>query len=331
MKQKRGQLKFNGICGLKNIRGGCFLNSTIQCVKVLPKLHEHLGGEDDVTSELKLLFELMMAPEVTSVTPTGLGAMRAQIKFQYGQYMQQQDAADALNFILTSINEAQTTTTSPRLSELFSGKVVTTIQCECTNESVSDQNFMTFPVRIQTGASRELGESLAQDDKSLGESSVNDDDDSCSLEESLRQEFAPKNLVALEWRCIGCQSSPGAVKKTQMLVPPKVLALHLLRGIDPDTKIDNLVMFPFTLDIGQHVRGEDVGSVIYHLTAVTNHYGSADSGHYTAFCRSSDGDVWYELDDTKVTVLPKDKVVTAGAYIIYYTRVNLCPSTWLMV
>ena len=65
---------------------------------------------------------------------------------------------------------------------------------------------------------------------------------------------------------------------------------------------------------------------IYDLYAVSNHYGSLNGGHYTAFCQNPIARKWFEFDDTHVTkVSPKNDldeieraVVGKAAYVLFY-------------
>ena len=65
---------------------------------------------------------------------------------------------------------------------------------------------------------------------------------------------------------------------------------------------------------------------IYDLYAISNHYGSLNGGHYTAFCQNPIAQKWFEFDDTHVTkVSPKNNldeiersVVGKAAYVLFY-------------
>ncbi|KAA3676118.1 uncharacterized protein DEA37_0009082, partial [Paragonimus westermani] len=67
----------------------------------------------------------------------------------------------------------------------------------------------------------------------------------------------------------------------------------------------------------------------YGLYAVVNHFGSMESGHYTAFCRGiRDGD-WYEYDDSNVSRIATSRIKlltkiplfqSNAAYILFYER-----------
>ena len=61
-------------------------------------------------------------------------------------------------------------------------------------------------------------------------------------------------------------------------------------------------------------------STMYDLYAVCNHMGNMNSGHYTAFCRNQRDGQWYSYDDTQVNPISESKVVTNGAYMLFYSR-----------
>lgn len=57
-------------------------------------------------------------------------------------------------------------------------------------------------------------------------------------------------------------------------------------------KKQNFVNFPLnelnmTEYITKNERNQNIRGRVYNLYAVSNHYGSMESGHYTAFCKSS--------------------------------------------
>lgn len=65
----------------------------------------------------------------------------------------------------------------------------------------------------------------------------------------------------------------------------------------------------------------------YDLYAVCNHLGNMQSGHYTAFCKSPVDGRWFSFDDMKVTEMAEKDVQTSDAYILFYQKSSLCPSS----
>jgi len=59
----------------------------------------------------------------------------------------------------------------------------------------------------------------------------------------------------------------------------------------------------------------------YDLYAVTNHFGSLSSGHYTAFVSSRGG--WVYCDDSSVKKTDAKEVVGRSAYVLFYKRIRL--------
>ncbi|XP_036354957.1 ubiquitin carboxyl-terminal hydrolase 2-like [Octopus sinensis] len=58
----------------------------------------------------------------------------------------------------------------------------------------------------------------------------------------------------------------------------------------------------FKMEINMKLRKfiEGNNTLRYNLYGVINHYGSLNSGHYTAFCRScNSSDIWFLLNDSR--------------------------------
>jgi ubiquitin C-terminal hydrolase len=73
------------------------------------------------------------------------------------------------------------------------------------------------------------------------------------------------------------------------------------------SKIDADVDFPLDgLDMSQYVSHSPNGeSLIYDCYAVSNHYGNMGFGHYTAYSKNPLDGLWYEFDDSRVSLINK--------------------------
>ena len=60
----------------------------------------------------------------------------------------------------------------------------------------------------------------------------------------------------------------------------------------------------------------------YNLYAVSNHYGSMEGGHYTAYCKNNAYGKWYKFDDHEVSEISNNEVRTGAAYILFYAAVE---------
>lgn len=65
---------------------------------------------------------------------------------------------------------------------------------------------------------------------------------------------------------------------------------------------------------------DDKSKVVYDLYAVSNHYGSLNGGHYTAYAQNQINKRWYEFDDTEVSRVDPSKVPTKASYVLFYRR-----------
>jgi len=142
------------------------------------------------------------------------------------------------------------------------------------------------------------------------------------------------------WNCPNCKALRQATKQLSLSRLPPVLMIHLKRfsfkGPFTD-KIESFVEFPMkSLDLTNYMPYMDasleaklppndaraqIPPFKYDLYAVTNHFGSLSSGHYTAFISSRGG--WVYCDDSRVTPVEAKEVVGKPAYILYYKRVKI--------
>ena len=68
----------------------------------------------------------------------------------------------------------------------------------------------------------------------------------------------------------------------------------------------------------EKVKNKD--PLIYDLYAVSNHFGSLNGGHYTAYCQNPIDKRWYEFDDSSVSSMQANGAVTKAAYVLFYRR-----------
>ena len=139
------------------------------------------------------------------------------------------------------------------------------------------------------------------------------------------------------WYCSNCKKNQEALKKLEIYRAPNILIVQLKRfdckteniyeGLLKNKKNDSLVVFPIqNLDISKYVVEENSKKdSCYDLCAISQHYGSLSSGHYTALCKNEDE--WYTFDDEKISKINNLKyIVTKGAYILIFRKKSLCKS-----
>ncbi|KAJ1447542.1 hypothetical protein M885DRAFT_542426 [Pelagophyceae sp. CCMP2097] len=149
------------------------------------------------------------------------------------------------------------------------------------------------------------------------------------------------------WFCPKCKERRPAKSTIQPWKLPDILVIHLKRFLFLPTwreKIRTNVVFPMSaLDLAPYVGA--ARPLLFDLFAVTNHVGRLEGGHYTAYAKatpcSADGveDVaspfpepgdefsWLHFDDDAVEEVPAASVVTEHAYVLFYRKRTLTPST----
>ncbi|KAL3531018.1 hypothetical protein ACH5RR_010340 [Cinchona calisaya] len=144
------------------------------------------------------------------------------------------------------------------------------------------------------------------------------------LESFLREEpLVPEDM----WYCPRCKERRQASKKLDLWRLPEVLVIHLKRfsySRSMKHKLETFVNFPVhDFDLTNYVANKNNSQrQLYELYALTNHYGSMGSGHYTAHIKLLDENRWYNFDDSHISPINEDDVKSAAAYVLFYRRVK---------
>ncbi|KAI0642296.1 cysteine proteinase [Trametes meyenii] len=206
--------------------------------------------------------------------------------------------------------------------DFFQGQYRNRMEClTCSKTSTTYNTFMylTLPIPTNRGHSKV---SLQQ-----------------CIDAFVKEEVMDKSDA---WHCPHCKTLRKATKRLSLSRLPPVLLIHLKRfsAKGPFTdKIETFVEFPLKgLDLTNYMPpplppGVSGGSPLSHddprcqippyrydLYAVTNHFGTLSTGHYTAFIASRGG--WLYCDDSRVTSADSKDVVGKPAYILFYKRVK---------
>ncbi|KAI9120269.1 hypothetical protein K1719_007302 [Acacia pycnantha] len=144
------------------------------------------------------------------------------------------------------------------------------------------------------------------------------------LEAFLREEpLVPEDM----WYCPQCKERRQASKKLDLWRLPEVLVIHLKRfsySRSMKHKLETFVNFPIhDFDLTNYIANKNNSRrQIYELYALTNHYGSMGSGHYTAHIKLLEENRWYNFDDSHISPISEDEVNSAAAYVLFYRRVK---------
>ena len=129
-----------------------------------------------------------------------------------------------------------------------------------------------------------------------------------------------------KWYCPKCKQHQLAKKKIEIYTCPEILIIHLKR-FKNNSKLRNLVKFPIEgLDMGKYIHYKENenenNDYIYDLFAVSNHDGDLNGGHYYAYCKNIYENKWFEFNDSCVSEINENNIVSKSAYVIFYKKRN---------
>ncbi|XP_023524046.1 ubiquitin carboxyl-terminal hydrolase 16-like [Cucurbita pepo subsp. pepo] len=145
-----------------------------------------------------------------------------------------------------------------------------------------------------------------------------------TLDEALRK-FTTTEILDGDnkYLCSRCKTYVRAKKKFKILEAPNILTVVLKRFQSGNFgKLNKPIKFPEMLDLTPFVRGTSDKSPVYKLYGVVVHLdvmNSSFSGHYVCYVKNAKNK-WFKIDDSTVTPVDIDSVLTKGAYMLLYSR-----------
>jgi ubiquitin C-terminal hydrolase len=86
-------------------------------------------------------------------------------------------------------------------------------------------------------------------------------------------------------------------------------------------KLNNIIETPLVnIDLGKYVLGYNNNNYIYELFGICNHSGGSLGGHYTSYVKNAN-QKWYNYNDTSVTEISDDSLISAKAYSYTYRKI----------
>ncbi|XP_034486104.1 ubiquitin carboxyl-terminal hydrolase 8 isoform X2 [Drosophila innubila] len=325
-----------GLTGLKNLGNTCYMNSILQCLSNTRQLMEYCVSNKyknyisrqnktngQIIEEVAELLKVLWNGQYKCVASRDL-------RYVVGQYQKifsgvdQQDSHEFLTILMDWLHsDLQTINVPPKqeinrasdkawleftkskeslILHLFYGQIKSTVKCvTCQMESATYECFSNLSLELPPNSNF------------------------CHLNQCMDMYFSGEKIHG--WNCPTCKTKRDAIKKLDISRLPPVLVVHLKRFYaDPSNSgayvkkqnylqfpLENLDMKPYTARAESRTRTPKT----YKLYAVSNHYGTMEGGHYTAFC-DNDGR-WYKFDDQVVSTLDSSNVVSSAAYILFYT------------
>ncbi|OIV96593.1 hypothetical protein TanjilG_28450 [Lupinus angustifolius] len=296
----------------------CYANAVLQCLAFTPPLTTYFlqGLHSKACTNKKWCFtcefeSLILKSKGTKspLSPIGILSQLQNIGSQLGNGREE----DAHEFLRHSIDTMQSVclmeawaNTPSSLEEettlmglTFGGYLRSKIKCmKCGGKSERQERMMDLTV--------EIGGEIA------------------TLEEALRRFTSTETLDGEnKYHCVRCKSYEKAKKKLTVSEAPNVLTIALKRFQSGKFgKLNKPIHFPEVLDLAPFMNGTSDKSPIYRLYGVVVHLdimNAAFSGHYVCYVKNIQNK-WFKIDDSVVIPVELDRVLTKGAYMLFYAR-----------
>ncbi|KAF7829223.1 ubiquitin carboxyl-terminal hydrolase 20-like [Senna tora] len=302
--------------GLVNLGNTCFLNAILQCFTHTVPLVQGLrsfshsapceGGIDGFCAlcVLRDHIELSLTSAEGIISPLRFVDNLTYFSSFFRRH-QQEDAHEFMQCVLDKLERCcldlknQSYEHVDNLVEkIFGGRLISKLRCcNCSHYSDTYEPLIDFSLEIEN----------------------------VDTLPSALESFTKVETIDEKFKCDSCKEEVSMEKQLLLDQAPSVAAFHLKRFKTDGTyveKIDKHVEFPLELDLQPYTGGNQSNNVAlkYDLYAIVVHVGfSSTSGHYFCFVRSSP-DMWYRLDDSKVTRVLGDFVLSQEAYILLYAQ-----------
>ena len=335
--------------GLKNLGNSCYMNSILQCISNLNVLNNYFCSgkyRDDINQSKSNPTRGEVAEEVAHVVrKLWMGQFRSiacrDLKNVVGKHMDQfrgcgqQDAHEFLTFLMDWLHNDLMVRKEEIIPQVSKSSLSTTKTADVDaqigamkawNEFKNNHESVMLTVFCVQQVSTVQCHNCSEKSMNFEEPTSNltlllPNAAKCSLLDCL-QLYTSKEKIS-GYKCEMCKRSNDAVKSVDLYRLPPILIIHLKRFYADGfyQKRQTYVDFPLkNLDMKGYTLNPDQLHTVYDLCAVSNHYGTLEGGHYTAYCKN--GQKWYKFDDQDVSEMSSSNVRSADAYILFYAAVN---------
>ncbi|XP_011013097.1 PREDICTED: ubiquitin carboxyl-terminal hydrolase 17-like isoform X2 [Populus euphratica] len=305
-------------CGLINCGNSCYANAVLQCLAFTPPLTSFfvqglhskacLNRECCFSCEFESI--ILKAKEGKSpLSPLGILSLLQNIGSRLGNG-REEDAHEFLRYAIDAmqsvcLKEAGVNAMNSFAEETtligltFGGYLHSKIKCmKCHYKSERQERMMDLTVEIEG----DIGK----------------------LEDALKRFTGAEILDGdNKYQCGRCKSYEKAKKKMTILEAPNVLTIALKRFQSGKFgKLNKSIRFPEILDLAPYMSGTSDKSPIYRLYGVIVHLdvmNAAFSGHYVCYVKNIQNK-WFKIDDSTVTAVELERVLSKGAYMLLYAR-----------
>lgn len=122
------------------------------------------------------------------------------------------------------------------------------------------------------------------------------------------------------WKCDECEEKVNSNKKIMLWKSSDVLIFTLKRFTKRE-KINQKISYPLNLNMKKYNLNFGTNkSNIYSLQSMGIHSGGLGGGHYYAICKNQLDKKWREYNDSSVSMINDENVLSYNPYLLIYKR-----------
>lgn len=338
------KFKDKGRTGLSNVGNTCYMNSCLQCLSHTYELNNFLDSktykerltntpESVIFVEWDNLRTLMWSQNCT-IAPYGFVNAIKKVagikKYQLFTTHEQNDLQEFLMFLLECFHKAVSREVDMKVTGIVKSKVdIMAAECFEMMRSMHEKDYseiisMFYGVHVSTITSPENSEILSVRPEPFSVLSLSLPAENDITLYSCIDEFCKKDRLDGDnsWFNEKTNQKQDVDKGIVFWNFPEILIIHLKRWNYDGNKDNRLVNIPLeNLDLTRYVKGYNKMSFVYHLYGVCNHHGGVTGGHYTSSVKTIE-DKWYTFNDTNVTNINSNAVISVNAYCLFFRKKN---------
>lgn len=307
------------IVGIPNLRNSCFFNASLQTLiyneNLFETLHDH-KNKNDLIKYFHLLQRICIQCEkVDKNTYVTLIRKLYQAFIEKSPFKagQQEDASDAIGFMIDYFHESIKQEVTMRLKNINASEIEkksfeswNKFYKDCYSPMIKNFYGQFGSVLKCSNCEKSLN---SFEPFSVLTLPVNDEDKTVS--DSLNNFCDVETLE--DYKCDFCKEVHEYYKLTNFFILPNYLFIRL-KNVNPRNSRKQQIELDSEIDLTEHVYNNN--DIKYKLYAVVYHIGSINSGHYFT-CRIFK-DKMFLFDDTNVR--PIENLPNKNASILCYAR-----------